>query len=161
MSAIPSHLDPHGSPAVFQQGDASDTTLPASKPEKARWTSREWRVAVLVAMVAVVSLGDLYMTLTYLSNGGMAEGNPVARWVMSLGCPWLLAAWKMGMVLFTCTVLFVFKKRGTTEVAAWVCCIAMAWLCVQWSVYVRDVGTEMNNNPQLTQVSSWVSFDAN
>jgi hypothetical protein len=161
MSAISSQIDPQGTHPVFHEGDASDATLPAPRAEKARWSSREWRVAVLVAMIAVVSLGDLYMTLTYLNNGGMAEGNPVARWVMSLGCPWLLTVWKIGMVIFTCTVLFVFKKRGTTEVAAWVCCIAMAWLSVQWSVYVRDVGTEMNNMPQLTEVSSWVSFDRN
>src|SRR5688572_1982503 len=146
MSAISSQIDPHGTPAVFHTGDASPLPAPSPLPasaKKARWSGREWRVAVLVTMIAVVSLADLYLTLTYLNNGVMAEGNPVARWVMSLGCPWLLAAWKVGLVVFTCVVLFAFKKRTVAEIGAWVGCIAMAWLTVQWSLYVRDVSTEM------------------
>lgn len=157
MSALPSQLDPQNTALVFQ-GSASAAPVPAAKT---RWTGREWRVTTLVGMIVLVSLADLYLTLTYLHNGGMAEGNPVARWVMSLGCPWLLAAWKAGLVLFTCSVLFAFKKRGTTELAAWICCIAMGWLVFQWSIYVRDVDSEINKNPQLTEVSTWVSFDKN
>jgi hypothetical protein len=107
----------------------------------------------------LVSLADLYLTLTYLNNGGMAEGNPIARWVMSLGCPWLLGVWKACLVGLTCAILFAFRKRGSAELGAWICCAAMAWLCVQWSVYVHDIGNELRANPQLTQVSTWVTFD--
>jgi hypothetical protein len=169
MSALSSQFDPQGPAAVFHgsTGDApagsnSSASISPVRPAKnARWSGREWRVATLIAMIVLVSLADLYLTMTYLHNGGMAEGNPVARWVMSLGMPWLLVAWKVSMVIFTCSILFAFKKRGTTEVAAWVCCIAMGWLTVQWSVYVHDIAGELRSNPQLTQVSSWVSFDRN
>lgn len=112
----------------------------------------------LLTMVALVSLADLYLTLSYLHNGGMSEGNPIARWVMSLGCPWLLAVWKIGLVAFTCGTLFAFKKRASAEIATWLCCFTMAWLTFQWSSYASNVDIERRENPQLTEASSWVSF---
>lgn len=173
MSVLPSQVDPHAVAAVFHGSapaiDPSHDALSGFSPsqpltaplQRSRWTAREWRVTFIIATIVLVSVADLYLTLTYLHNGGMAEGNPIARWVMSLGCPWLLAVWKGGMVAFTCAILFAFKKRGSAELAAWVCCAAMAWLCVQWSSYVQDIESELQRNPQLTQVSSWVSFDKN
>jgi len=157
MTALPTQFDPPGTAPLFQQ----PTTAPAPRPARAKWSGREWRVTALLVMVALVSLADLYLTLTYLQNGGMAEGNPVARWVMSMGCPWLLTVWKVGLVGFTCTVLFALRKKGSAEIAAWLCCLTMAWLTFQWNTYIRDVANELHANPQLTQVSSWVSFDKN
>lgn len=153
MSAVASQLDPSTTPAVLQPT--------GGKPAKARWSGRERRVTVLLVMVALVSLADLVLTLTYLRNGGMSEGNPIARWVMSIGNPWMLATWKLGMLCFTCGVLFAYKKRISAEIASWVCCLAMAWLTFQWHGYVRDIAIEMRENPQLTEVSTWVAFDRN
>jgi hypothetical protein len=161
MSAIPTQVDPQATTPVFHGPADAAAAKAAVTPVRASWTGREWRVAFLIAMVALVSLADLYLTLTYLHNGGMAEGNPVARWVMSLGCPWLLVVWKVGLVCFTCGVLFTFRRRTSAEIAAWVCCLTMAWLTFQWSSYIHDVNAEIKANPQLTEASTWMSFDKN
>lgn len=157
MSAIPTQTDPQQTAPVFH-GPAAAAVSAATRQH---WTGREWRITIILAMVALVSLADLYLTLTYLQNGGMAEGNPVARWVMSLGCPWMLAAWKVGLVGITCLILFLFRKRTSAEIAAWICCFTMGWLIFQWRSYIHDIDREMHENPQLTEVSSWVSFDKN
>ncbi|MBY0308639.1 MAG: DUF5658 family protein [Phycisphaerales bacterium] len=150
--AIATPATPEARPSLGQSGNLT----PAR-----RFSPRECRVAVALSVVLLVSSADLYLTLTYLHNGGMAEGNPIARWVMSLGCPWLLALWKICLLGLTCTILFAFRKRASAEIGAWVCCAAMAWLCVQWNTYVQDINREIARNPQLTQVSSWVAFDKN
>ncbi|MDP1661155.1 MAG: DUF5658 family protein [Phycisphaerales bacterium] len=158
MSAIPTQVDPQSGTGVFQAPAAG---FPRRLSGPTRWTPREWRVVTLLAMVALVSVADLYLTLSYLQNGGMSEGNPIARWVMSLGCPWLLGVWKIGLVAFTCCILFAFKKRASAEIGTWLCCLTMAWLTFQWSSYANAVDAELRENPQLTEASSWVSFGQN
>lgn len=123
-----------------------------------RVTGRSWRVAILVAMIALVSVADLYLTLFYLHNGGMAEGNPIARWVMRYGNPWTLGLFKVVLVGFTCTVLWKFRERRTTEVAAWICCIAMGLLCFQWRHYTEHVAEAVMNQPEITDASVWVEY---
>src|SRR6266478_4968970 len=56
---------------------------------------RSCRVIALLVAVVLMSLGDLHITLTYLTSVGMSEGNPLARWVMGYNNPGLLVAWKL------------------------------------------------------------------
>lgn len=123
-------------------------------------TLRGWRVSGLVTMVAIASMVDLYLTLTYLYSGGFAEGNPLARWVMQLGCPWVLGLWKLMLVVLCCGILLYARKRFSAELAAWLCCGVMGWLCIQWSRYAEAAPTTLDTSTTVVGADSpWVKFD--
>lgn len=58
-----------------------------SVPIAGVFADRSRRVISLTALIALLSLADLFMTLTFLRTVGMSEANPVARMVMSYGSP--------------------------------------------------------------------------
>ncbi len=122
--------------------------------------NRSVRVFAVVIAVAAMSLADLYLTITYLQSAGMNEGNPLARFIMSFNCPWLLGAWKILLLTTTCSILLVARRARSAEVAAWLCCAVMIWLTGQWRQYAEKI-------PALTPVihqladgrsSDWVQF---
>jgi hypothetical protein len=122
---------------------------------------RPHRVGFLLVAVAVVSAADLYLTLHYLTTTGMAEGNPIARLVMSFGQSWVLGLWKAALVTFTLLVIWTHRKRIFSEVAAWFCAVVMGWLCVQWYDYTKHVAEAVTESPELMACTTWVAFDTN
>jgi len=98
---------------------------------------RGCRVAVLMAAVAVMSLADLVMTMTYLNHVGMIESNPLARIVMHGGGPGALVAWKLASTALAVGILLRLRRRGVAEVAALLCCAVLVWLMVRWVAYVE------------------------
>ncbi len=123
---------------------------------------RSVRVIALVLAVAIVSLADLYLTLTYLHGAGMHEANPLARWIMSYNCSWLLAGWKLMLLGVTCSILYVTRHSRSAEVAAWVCCGVMLWLAGQWTQYA-DKAPALT--PEIHQLANghapdWVQFSS-
>lgn len=122
-------------------------------------SSRAQRVGCLLATVAVVSAADLYLTLQYLTTTGMAEGNPIARLVMSFGQSWILGVWKFALVSFTLLVIWSYRKRIFSELAAWFCACVMGWLCVQWYDYTQHVAEVVTESPELMACTTWVAFD--
>ncbi|MCX5691049.1 MAG: DUF5658 family protein [Planctomycetota bacterium] len=94
--------------------------------------SRECRVVTLLVAVALISIGDLAMTLTYATSVGMMEVNPLARLVMSFDSPWLVVAWKLLTAGFGITVIAMLRSRGIAEIAAWISFAAMLVLLVHW-----------------------------
>ena len=99
---------------------------------------REVRVAALLVAVGAMSLGDLSMTITFLTHGGMIESNPIARAVMLHNSPMLLVLWKMATVGLALGILFYARRRAFAEVAAWICLGAMTWLMLHWSAYIHE-----------------------
>lgn len=122
---------------------------------------RSRRVAILIGAIVLLSLGDLYMTTTFLLSGGFIENNPLARNVMSYNSPAMLATWKMATVFLATGILFAFRRRPSAELAAWFCCLLLAWVTVRWVAYAEHA-------PQLTRYVArdqipddrWVSIDA-
>ena len=98
---------------------------------------RGCRVAVLMAAVAVMSLADLAMTMTYLNHVGMVESNPIARIVMHGGGPGSLVAWKLASTVLGVGILLRLRRHGVAEVAALLCCAVLVWLMVRWVAYVE------------------------
>jgi hypothetical protein len=121
-------------------------------------TNRTQRVAYLLVTVALVSAADLYLTLHYLTTTGMAEGNPIARLVMSFGQSWILGVWKFALVTFTLMVIWTHRKRVFSECAAWFCALVMGWLCVQWYDYTKHVAEAVTESPELMACTTWVAF---
>lgn len=124
-----------------------------------RWSRPEWRMAGLLMVIATVSLADLWLTLTYLKNGGMSEGNPIARWIISMNCAWVLVAFKSVLVGFTISVLWWARQRRIAEVAAWFGCLVMVWLCFRWDGYTTHVADVVSAEPEITETSMWMVID--
>lgn len=106
-----------------------------------RWTGRlprrSLRVAALVGIILVLSLTDLLLTLTYVTEVGLIEDNPVARGVMRTGGAGLLVFWKLLSVGFAAGVLLRFRKRGVAELAAVFSAGVMVWLTARWVDYIE------------------------
>jgi hypothetical protein len=94
--------------------------------------ARAQRVVTLIIACALMSMGDLYMTLTYVSTVGMVEVNPLARALMGLGSAWWIVAWKVALTLLGAGILIWFRRRRGTELAAWVVACAMTLLTLHW-----------------------------
>jgi len=104
-----------------------------------RWASigaaRERRVILLLIGVALMSAGDLSMTLTHVSGPGMMEGNPLARGIMGFNSPLALSVWKAITVALGLGILYFARRSRAGEIGAWVCCLALTWLMFRWYDY--------------------------
>lgn len=124
----------HHVPSDQAPGPASGTAL-----------GRPCRVIALAVAIALMSLADLHMTLTYARGIGFAEANPLARWVMSYDCAWLLGSWKLLFLAITIGIFLHLRHTRAAEIASWLSLVVMLWLMGQWSQYADKV-------PQLTSV---------
>lgn len=109
-----------------------------------RWLSaqhRSLRVGLLLLAVALMSLGDLALTLTFITSVGMIELNPIARWVMHLESPHAVAIWKVALILLNVGLLFYFRKRRLAEVATWACFLVMAFVSIRWLWFAMSVAS--------------------
>ncbi|MCU0688499.1 MAG: DUF5658 family protein [Phycisphaerales bacterium] len=122
-------------------------------------TRRDWRMLVALTLITIVSIADLYLTLTYLQSVGMSEGNPIARWVIAANCSWVLVAFKTILCGFSISVLWYARRRTSAEIAAWLACIVMAWLCFKWYGYTDQVADVVAAMPEITETSLWVNID--
>lgn len=127
-----------------------------------RQRARGIRVVALVTAVAAISLADLHLTLSHLQGVGMGEANPLARFIMSYNCAWLLGAWKVMLAGLTCAILVSTRKHRSAEIAAWVACGICLWLLGRWVHYLEHAPTMVT--PILHQVAEgnvpmWVRFD--
>lgn len=105
-----------------------------------RWVAgRARRVVLLLAAVLLMSLGDLYMTLTYLLNVGLLEWNPIARAVMVLDMPGLLIGWKVASLGLGLGILYWARRSRNGELGAWVCFAVLSWLTVHWALYNAEI----------------------
>ena len=98
--------------------------------------SRPYRVIILLAIGWVLGLADLAMTLTYLMNVGMFEGNPLARWVIAMGSPFIVAGFKVATMIVSSSILYWQRHRWQGEVGAWLAVIVLAKLTVHWFDYI-------------------------
>lgn len=96
---------------------------------------RPFRVSCLIVAVILLSLADLYITITYLRTVGMGEGNPIARYVIQHGSESLLIVWKCASVALASLVFFIHRDRKVVEVAAWFAFGVLLWLLIQWIAY--------------------------
>lgn len=134
-----------------------------SKPRDRAERRRGWRVIALTAVIAVLSVLDLRLTLAFLKTGGMSEGNPIARWIISHNCEWLLTGFKLGLVGLTCVILIVLRQRRAAELGAWIGFGVMAWLMVQWELYAEQatqLTVMMAEAERLTdlKIVNWVTL---
>lgn len=98
------------------------------------------RVAFLLAMVVVLSLGDLAATTTHLQTIGMIEANPIAAFIIeTTGSTWSLAAFKALSVTVCVMLLYRVRRRVQGEVAAWFSLCVLIALALYWGVYTEQI----------------------
>jgi len=97
---------------------------------------RPFRVVLLLSIAWVLGITDLAMTLTYLMNIGMFEGNPMARWVIAAGSPYLLAGFKLATMVLSSAILLWQRRHWQGEIGAWIAVIVLGRLTVHWFDYI-------------------------
>lgn len=135
---------------------------PLSHNAPLRWLhSRANRVTLVVALVALLSLADLYMTMVHLRGVGMSEGNPIARMVMSYNSPAILVGWKLATILLTSLIFLIARQRRIAEIGCYVCLGALVWLTIRWSEYSHEIAKATPAVHVLAHLESetWVRFD--
>ncbi len=91
---------------------------------------------LLVVATALMGLADLLLTLTYVRTVGMAEANPLARWLMQFNSVGLVVAFKLASMAI-CSGLILWKRRSrSAEIGAWVCLLVMALLTARWVWFI-------------------------
>ncbi len=118
---------------------------------------RPFRVVVLVAAIAAMSLVDLYLTLLFLTHTGMSEANPLARAMIAYQSPAILAAWKCTTVLLSVGILIYIRDRRSAELGAWIGAVVLALLMAHWSRYI-DHKVSFTQEMQLVSAEIDPSF---
>ncbi len=121
---------------------------------------RGFRVVALLAVVAILSLADLYMTMTHVLSVGMLEQNPVARVIMAYGSPTGLVVWKRVTVGFAVWVMYRLRGRPSAEIGALFCVCVLTWLTFRWATYNDQVSqlTEDLRGLDPEQEPAWVTM---
>lgn len=98
--------------------------------------SRGLRVLLLVVATALMGLADLILTLTYVRSVGMAEANPLARWLMQFDSVALVVAFKLTTMALCAGLILWRRQTRTAEVGAWVCLLVMVLLTARWVWFI-------------------------
>jgi len=90
----------------------------------------------LLSIALVLGLADLTLTLTYLTNVGMFEGNPMARWIIAIGSPMVVVLFKMATTLISSSILFWQRRNWRGELGAWLIVLVLGHLTLHWFSYI-------------------------
>ncbi len=139
----------------------SDPGLAVARPSLL--LTRPARIFYLVVAAWLMGLADLAITMTYLTSVGMYEGNPVARYVIGLGSPAIVVAFKLGTMLVTSWIVLAQRRRWQAEMVAWVSVVVLGMLTAHWLNYIayaeakQDVLSTVALDPSFA-AGSWVSL---
>lgn len=97
------------------------------------------RVCLLVILIALLSLGDLIATWTFLNSFGMQEANPFAAFIIRQQNPLALVLFKVGSIMACISTILVVRHRRQGEIAAWIAACILILLTVRWSVYTNEM----------------------
>lgn len=99
---------------------------------------RSFRVITLIALIAAMSVIDLYLTILYVTHTGMNEVNPLARAMMEYQSPAVLGLWKAATVTLGVGILAFIRKKRSAELGAWVGCLILGLLMTHWVAYIHE-----------------------
>lgn len=122
------------------------------------------RLLLIICAIILMGLTDLACTIIYLTNVGLIEANPIARWVITnLGVAGLIA-YKCATMVFTCGALYMIRRHRASEHAAWICTIILLLLMGHW-IRFNDALPSMSQemillalNEHAFPVEAWVTL---
>lgn len=94
---------------------------------------RALRVLAMIVALWAMNMMDLHLTLVAIGLGGFHEVNPIARYF--IGDPGSLVLFKISMVTFSTTLLFLLRIHKVAEMACLIMTGVYAALMVLWGVY--------------------------
>lgn len=115
--------------------------------------SRSHRVILLVMGVWILNGFDLILTLLSHEQGLLQEGNPVARWILSLGTP-SVVLFKVGLVMIGSYPLLRFRSARITELGTLVILVAYALLAVHWSTCYELYAATINSDLSYADIDA-------
>jgi hypothetical protein len=125
-----------------------------------RLSSRSRRVTILLVATALMCLGDLVLTLTYVTSMVMVETNPIARMVMANNSPTFVVLWKLSTMCLGLGILFWARRTRGAEIASWLCFFIMSALCVHWFGFTAAVSHLPSEYAAMASLDDprWVSM---
>jgi hypothetical protein len=141
LDLFPAQTDP-GCTVSALLSPSRSFLMPAALVQAFSSACRARRVTVLLAATALMCLGDLALTLTYITSMGMVETNPIARAVMASNSPGFVVLWKLATMVLGLGILFWARRTKGAEIAAWLCYVVMCCLCVHWSGFAKAVSDD-------------------
>lgn len=109
-----------------------------SRQKQLEQSHRSERVTWLLVGVVLLSLADLFLTITYLTSVGMSEGNPIALWLLhTTNSVWPLALYKIATVAVCVSLLYFNRYKRQSELASWCAMIILVALSIWWNQYSR------------------------
>ncbi len=124
--------------------------------------SRPRRVLVLLTGIIILSLADLVITMVHLKSTGMAEANPIARFVIGFSqSPLSLICFKALSVMICVVLLFKVRRTLQGEIAAWCAMLILSAMSVMWFHYARQYESTIDLQVAQTELGSnlWVHLD--
>lgn len=124
--------------------------------------SRPRRVVILLVGIVILSVADLIITLTHLEALGMAEANPLARFIIEhTHSPLSLVSFKLLTVLVCVGLLYKVRRHLQAEIAAWCALAILACMSAMWFSYSRnmDAPSDMNLTRTASVRHDWVQFE--
>lgn len=118
------------------------------------------RVCLLVFAIAMLSLGDLLVTWTFLNSFGMQESNPFAAFIIRQQSPMALVLFKIGSLCACVSTILVVRHQRQGEIAAWIAVSILVLLTVRWSIYTSEM-SDFNNTitiGEAQQSDLWLQF---
>ena len=126
------------------------------------FTNRSFRVIVLIALIAAMSMVDLYLTILYITHTGMNELNPLARGMMEYQSPAILGLWKVATVVLGVGILAWIRTKRSAELGAWTGCLILGFLMTHWVAYIHEDARLSNGPIQIEAMgnTNWVIFES-
>ena len=126
------------------------------------FTDRSFRVIILIALIAAMSMVDLYLTILYITHTGMNEINPIARAMMEYQSPAILGLWKLATVTLGVGILAFIRKKRSAEIGAWIGCLILSLLMSHWVNYINEHSRITESPIAIESMGdpSWVHMDS-
>lgn len=112
---------------------------------------RAIRVVALVFAIALLNLGDLFMTLQYRKINMMIESNVVAANLVYHPNPWPLIFYKFGCVGSACFIFIQLRKKKLVEIVAFSMVIIFSLLILIWQSYMNAIDGISNSGYNLNE----------
>ncbi len=136
----PNHVN--ASTTAMAAGVATSVPLSLATEDGLSWIARvlsdkarRIRVVSLLVAIFAMSMGDLYMTVTYASQVGLIEMNPLARTLMQGESHAPIIIFKIGTVTLATMLLFKVRHTRVGELACWAAMVGLLWLTIRWAEY--------------------------
>ncbi len=95
--------------------------------------SRSQRVAWMLVGLLLINAFDVVLTLSAHTQGLLDEMNPIARAIMGRN-PYAILPYKLALVLYPSMVLYTYRDRLVSEVAAAGVLLVYVFVALRWRV---------------------------